>query len=116
MRSDYDVQRDQGQRLLHREPQRGLGGGGVAHLEALGLELHADQFSGFEVIFHHQRSARFHRRLDKRGGRRFRRRQRRFHRRSQWQPDREGGALAHGAFHRHRAAVQLGGEFDHGQT
>ena len=66
----HDVQRDQRQRLLHGERQRGLGGGGVQHLEALRLELHADQFGGLEVVFHHQRGARARRRLDRGRGRR----------------------------------------------
>ena len=62
----HDVQGDQRQRLLHREHQRGLGGGGVQHREALRLELHADQVGGLEVVFHHQRGARARRRLDAR--------------------------------------------------
>ena len=35
----HDVQGDQRQRVLGREHERGLGGGGVQHLEALRLEV-----------------------------------------------------------------------------
>ena len=44
--------------------QRRLGGGGVQHREALGLELHADQLRGLDVVFHDQRGARAGRRRD----------------------------------------------------
>ena len=86
------------------------------HLETLRFELHADQCSGFEVVFHHQRGARARQRLDTGGARHFGRRECPFLRRPERQPDRETGALAHGTFHRHRAAVQFGEEFHHGQT
>jgi hypothetical protein len=43
---------DQYQRLLHRECQRGLGGGGVEHRETLCFELHADEFRRLFVVLH----------------------------------------------------------------
>ena len=112
----HDVEGDQRQRLLHREDQRRLGGGGVQHLEALRLELHADQLRGLEVVLHHQRGARA-RPAPRRGARpaTLADASARLLRRPERQPDREAGALAHGALHRHRAAVQLGEELDHGQ-
>ena len=91
----HDVERDERQRLLHRERERGLGGGGVQHREALGLELHADQLGGLVVVFDDQRGARAREPPRCERGRRLgRRRDRRFRRRAERQPDREAGALA----------------------
>ena len=74
----HDVQRDQRQRLLRREHQRGLGGGGVQHREAFRLELHADQLRGLVVVLDDQRGARARqRRRGQRGDRRLGRRERR---------------------------------------
>ena len=86
----------------------------MQHFEPFGLELHADQVSGFEIVFHDERGAHPREHLENGRNRRFRRDQRPGLRRPQRQPDREGRALAHGTFDRHRAAVQLGEEFHQG--
>lgn len=53
-----DIQRDQRQRLQHREMQCRLGRRGVQDLEALCFKLHADKLRGLDVVFHHERSGR----------------------------------------------------------
>ena len=111
-----DVQGDQRQRLLHRENQRGLGGGGMQYFETLRLEVDADQVGGLEVVFHHQRHACSRRRRDTARDRPSRRREHRCFRRMERQPDREAGALANGTFHHHRAVVQLDELSHHGQA
>ncbi len=84
--------------------------------EALRLELHANQVGGFVVILHHQRGKRSRQRLGGLGGGRPGRCEQLALRRPEREPDREAGPFAHFAFHRHRAAVQVGEELDHGQT
>ena len=112
----HDVQGNERQRLPRRENQRRLGGRGVQDDEALGLELHTDEVGGLVVVFHDQRSKRSRGRLGWESRDRPGRCKQLSLRRPEREPNREAGAYCYFTFHRHRAAVQVREELDHGQT